>query len=127
MEPGQLVLVKNFKCDKFHPYCHPQQCKVLQQDQICWCQHFTEYQLLENQYDAIGKDLWKQLKRVSIPIFDGIFDGWNYNNWKVEFMACIDQAVQLQQNTSFYNFNSTFQEKSKKPLRILATQLWLIK
>ena len=36
MEPGQLILVKHFKCDKFHSYCHPQQCKVLQQDQICW-------------------------------------------------------------------------------------------
>ena len=55
------------------------------QDQNCLNQHSTE-----NQYDAIGKDLWKQLKRVSIPIFDG--NKRNYNNWKAAFMACIDQA-----------------------------------
>ena len=42
-----------------------------QKDQNCLNQHSTEYQFQENQYDAIGKDLWKQLKRVSIPIFDG--------------------------------------------------------
>ena len=41
-------------------------------------------------YCAIGEDLWKQLKRVSIPIFDGIKR--NYNNWKAAFMACTDQA-----------------------------------
>ena len=40
-----------------------------QQDQNCLNQHSTEYQLQENQYDAIGKDLWKKLKRVSIPTF----------------------------------------------------------
>ena len=42
------------------------------------------------QYDAIGKNLWKQLKRVSIPTFDG--NKKNYNNWKAVFMACIDKA-----------------------------------
>ena len=42
-----------------------------QQDQNCLNQHSTEYQLQENQYDTIGKDLWKQLKWVSTPIFDG--------------------------------------------------------
>ena len=42
------------------------------------------------QYDAIGKNLWKQLKRVSIPTFDG--NKKNYNNWKTVFMACIDKA-----------------------------------
>ena len=40
-----------------------------QQNQNCFNQHFTEYQIQE--YDAIRKDLWKQLKRVLIPIFDG--------------------------------------------------------
>ena len=59
-------------------------------DQNCLNQHFTEYRLQENQYDAIGKDLWKQLKRVWIPIFDG--SKKNCNNWKAAFMACIDQA-----------------------------------
>ena len=50
------------------------------QDQNCLNQHSTE-----NQYDAIGKDLWKQL----IPILDG--NKRNYNNWKAAFLACIDQ------------------------------------
>ena len=56
-----------------------------QQDQNCLNHHSTE-----NQYDAIGKDLWKQLKIVSIPILDG--SKRNYNNRKAAFMACIDQA-----------------------------------
>ena len=45
----------------------------------------------ENQYDAIGKGLWKQLKRVSIPTFDD--KKKNYNNWKAAFMASTDQAA----------------------------------
>ena len=53
-------------------------------------QHSTEYQLQENQYDAIGKDLWKQLKRESIPIFDG--NKKNYNNWKAAFMTFSDKT-----------------------------------
>ena len=61
-----------------------------QQDQNFLSQHSTEYQLQENQYDAISKDLWKQLKRVSIPIFDG--NKRNCNNWKAVFMACIDKV-----------------------------------
>ena len=61
-----------------------------QHDQNYLKQHSTEYQLQENQYDAIGKDLWKQLKRVSIPIFDSNKN--NYNNWKEAFKACINKA-----------------------------------
>ena len=61
-----------------------------QQDQNFLSQHSTEYQLQENQYDAISKDLWKQLKRVSIPIFDG--NKRNCNNWKAVFMACNDKV-----------------------------------
>lgn len=38
----------------------------------------------------IGKDLWKQLKRVTIPVFDG--ETRNYETWKAAFMACIDSA-----------------------------------
>ena len=38
----------------------------------------------------IGQDLWKQLKRVSIPVFSG--DKRTYSNWKAAFMACVDQA-----------------------------------
>eukprot|EP00795_Rhopilema_esculentum_P012680 gene12680-3393_t len=38
----------------------------------------------------IGQDLWKQLKRVSIPVFYG--DKKTYEMWKAAFTACIDQA-----------------------------------
>ena len=33
-------------------------------------------------------DMWKQLKRVTIPVFYG--DKRNYQNWKAAFMACVD-------------------------------------
>ena len=38
----------------------------------------------------IGQDLWKQLKMVSIPVFNG--DKANYENWQAAFEACIDKA-----------------------------------
>ncbi|CAC5373898.1 unnamed protein product [Mytilus coruscus] len=38
----------------------------------------------------LGNDMWKQLKRVSIPIFKG--NKRNYQSWKAAFLACIDQA-----------------------------------
>ena len=40
--------------------------------------------------DLVGQDLWKQLKRVTIPTFSG--DKRTYQNWKAAFMACIDKA-----------------------------------
>ena len=40
--------------------------------------------------EMIGQDLWKQLKRVTIPVFSG--DKKAYQNWKAAFMACVDQA-----------------------------------
>ena len=43
-----------------------------------------------HQSDLIGQDLWKQLKRVSIPTFSG--NKQTYQNWKAAFMACIDRA-----------------------------------
>ena len=39
---------------------------------------------------TIGHDMWRQLKRVSIPVFSG--NKKNYENWKAAFMACIDKA-----------------------------------
>ena len=42
------------------------------------------------QQHKIGQDLWKQLKRVSIPVFTG--DKRNYEAWKAAFMACVDKA-----------------------------------
>ena len=38
----------------------------------------------------LGKDMWKQLTRVSIPVFKG--EKRSYESWKAAFMACIDQA-----------------------------------
>ena len=34
----------------------------------------------------LGQDLWKQLKRVSVPTFSG--DKKMYQNWKAAFTAC---------------------------------------
>ena len=38
----------------------------------------------------IGLDLWKQLKRVTIPVFSG--DKRTYQNWKAVFTACVDNT-----------------------------------
>ena len=38
----------------------------------------------------LGKDMWKQLTRVSIPVLKG--DKRSYESWKAAFIACIDQA-----------------------------------
>ena len=43
-----------------------------------------------NEQELIGMDLWKQMKRISIPIFDG--NKSTYESWKSAFTACIDQA-----------------------------------
>ena len=39
---------------------------------------------------SIGQDLWKQLKRVQIPVFSG--DKRTYQSWMAAFLACIDSA-----------------------------------
>ena len=39
---------------------------------------------------SLGKDMWNQLKRVSIPVFNG--DKRLYKGWKTAFMACVDKA-----------------------------------
>jgi len=39
---------------------------------------------------SLGQDMWKQLKRVSIPVFNG--DKKLYEGWKTAFMACVDKA-----------------------------------
>ena len=38
----------------------------------------------------LGNDMWKQLKRVQIPVFSG--DKRRYEPWKAAFVACIDKA-----------------------------------
>ena len=39
---------------------------------------------------SLGKDMWNQLKRVSILVFSG--DKRLYEGWKTAFMACVDKA-----------------------------------
>ena len=39
---------------------------------------------------TIEQDLWKQLKRIAIPVFCG--DKRKYESWKAAFMACVDRA-----------------------------------
>ena len=39
---------------------------------------------------AIGRDMFDQLKRISIPTFSG--DKTCYSGWKAAFSACIDNA-----------------------------------
>ena len=39
---------------------------------------------------ALGQDMWKQLKRVSIPVFNR--DKKSYQSWKASSMTCINQA-----------------------------------
>ena len=34
--------------------------------------------------------MWRQLKRIQIPVFPG--DKRNYQSWKAAFLACIDSA-----------------------------------
>ena len=44
----------------------------------------------ESPKHELGKDMWKQLTRVSIPVFSG--DKRSYGSWKAAFMACVDKA-----------------------------------
>ena len=39
---------------------------------------------------SIGEDLWRQLKRIQLPMFRG--DKRVYRIWKAAFMACVDTA-----------------------------------
>lgn len=38
----------------------------------------------------LGKDMWKQLTRVCIPVCNG--DKRSYESWKAAFMACVDKV-----------------------------------
>ena len=48
---------------------------------------------------SIGEDLWRQLKRIELPVFNR--DKRSYRNWKAVFMACVDtgeyKLLQLRQ------------------------------
>ena len=45
---------------------------------------------------SLGQDLWRQLKRVEIPMFHG--DKRTYQSWKAAFLACIDNAPATPEN-----------------------------
>ena len=44
--------------------------------------------------ELIGRDFWKQLRRISMPIFNG--NKSRYESWKATSTACIDQAPTAQ-------------------------------
>ncbi|PFX14866.1 hypothetical protein AWC38_SpisGene20943 [Stylophora pistillata] len=44
----------------------------------------------ESPKHELGKVMWKQLTRVSIPVFSG--DKRSYGSWKAAFLACVDEA-----------------------------------
>ncbi|CAC5373895.1 unnamed protein product [Mytilus coruscus] len=51
----------------------------------------NDKQLNETKFSSeLGQDMWKQLKKVSIPVFTG--NKRNCQSWKAAFLACIDQA-----------------------------------
>lgn len=52
--------------------------------------HQPHRKSVEGEENAKGKDLWKQLKRVSIPVFNG--DKRQYENRKSAFISCVDKA-----------------------------------
>ena len=41
-------------------------------------------------FQNVGKDLWNQLEKVSIPVFSG--DKGTYEGWRATFSACVDEA-----------------------------------
>ena len=77
----------------------PHQKEVLQQQQsvqqknpqellsVSMNDNFSQY---TSDSTLIGLDLWKQLKRVTIPVFTG--DKKTYQSWKAAFTACVDNA-----------------------------------
>ena len=54
---------------------------------------------------SIGQDLWRQLKRVQIPVFSG--DKRTYQSWKAAFLACIDSAPATGEYTLYSELNSS--------------------
>ena len=53
---------------------------------------FHEEKSTENRSStpSLGQDMWKQLKRDSIPVFNG--DKKLHEGWKTAFMGCVDKA-----------------------------------
>lgn len=50
----------------------------------------SNHQEIDNNTKQLGQDMWRQMKKVSIPIFNGEKKG--YQSWKAAFLSCVDQA-----------------------------------
>lgn len=61
----------------------------------------------------LGKEMWNQRKRVSIPIYNGYKR--LYKGWKMAFMACVDKAHAMLE----YRFLQLCQYLSGEALRIV--------
>ena len=72
--------------------------------------HFLD---LRDNKQEIGNDTWKQLKRVSIPVFSG--NKQTYEGWKAAFVPCVDQAPA----TPEYKLLQLRQYLSCEPLKII--------
>ena len=68
----------------------------------------------QQRHRNIGDDMWKQLKKVSIPIFAG--DVRLYEGWKAAFMACVDRAPA----TNEYKLLQLKQYLTGEPLQLVA-------
>ena len=67
--------------------------KSLQKESMVWDMNLgspTIYSAMEGSCEEIGRDMWKQLTRVSILIFNG--NKRSYSGWKAVVMACVDKA-----------------------------------
>ena len=62
----------------------------------------SEPSSMDSQSSQLGQDLWKQMIRVSIPVFIG--DKTKYDSWKAAFMARIKPRPP--KNTNFYRTGS---------------------
>ena len=61
----------------------------------------------------IGRDMWRQLERVSVPKFNG--NKYSYPSWKAAFNACIDSAPA----TAEYKLLQLRQSLIGEPLRVV--------
>jgi len=50
----------------------------------------SNVEVKEQKQHELGHDMYKQLKRVSIPTFNG--DKHKYESWKSAFNSCIESA-----------------------------------
>ena len=66
----------------------------------------------------IGEDLWRQLKRIELLVFNG--DKRTYKNWNAVIWH-VSIPRRLQASTSCYSFDNAYRERLRKLLRISST------